>query len=227
MCTTTQPILSGDCRGIRLAPNGSFHHRDIPILTMARFPGLEAELNVGTEGHSSIQNHWNNPVDDDEASGRGGGTVIAGGSKPKGANWSILPVEDFVPALVPYHDGTSGFARKASSQDIERYPAWRRLPAPYVSVTENRIAKTMALQSNIEAAGMCPSYGCSLLFGCRPLCCEDSCAYGHRCFACAGCSVEQVNDLQRYVQNEFAEWLHAEGHAVELHNWVKNLKKRK
>jgi hypothetical protein len=25
---------------------------------------------------------------------------------------------------------------------------------------------------------------------------------------------------------EFMEWLHAEGHSIELHNWVKNLKKK-
>ena len=45
--------------------------------------------------------------------------------------------------------------------------------------------------------------------------------------ATAGCTVEQMGDLQTFVENEFMEWLHAQGHSTDLHNWVKNLKKRK
>ncbi len=40
-------------------------------------------------------------------------------------------------------------------------------------------------------------------------------------------TADQMTDVQTFVNNEFLEWLHAEGHSIDLHNWVKNLKKQR
>lgn len=162
-CTTSPPVLAGDCRGIRLAPNGSFHHRDLPILAQASFPGVSNQrqspgsLEDDGAGDALPHNFWGEPVEDN---GRDHHYVNlgAGASKPKGANWSLLPADEFLPALVPYQDtnpnpGTGVVSHKASSLDMRQYPRWRRLPQPYASVAQTRAAKALSLQKTIEASG--------------------------------------------------------------------------
>eukprot|EP00750_Incisomonas_marina_P028159 INCI6498.1.p1 GENE.INCI6498.1~~INCI6498.1.p1 ORF type:complete len:652 (+),score=104.91 INCI6498.1:531-2486(+) len=175
-CTTSPPVLAGDCRGIRLAPNGSFHHRDLPILAQASFPGVSNQRQSpgsleADAGDALPHNFWGEPVEDN---GRDHHYVNlgAGASKPKGANWSILPADEFLPALVPYQDttpnpGTGVSSHKASDLDMRQYPRWRRLPQPYASVAQTRAAKALSLQKTIEASGVQPqAYGVETCFAC-------------------------------------------------------------
>ena len=187
-----------------MAPNGSFHHKDRASLIEARFPGLTAVPSI-SDGAVEPRNVWDSPVEDDDVASGGGAIINAGGSTSPGGNglWSLLPLEEFMPVLVPHRDSAAMASGQPNSPQTttnpnvvleESLPKWRRVPEPYSSVRATRQAKAKSLQDRIEASGA---------------------------------TQEQIEDLQVYVQNEFMEWLHAEGHSIEMHNWIKYLKKRR
>lgn len=174
-----------------------------------------------------VCNLWDKPIEDEDPTVDRVHSRTKSGAKTRHktrAHWALLSPDEFSPVLVPYSDDE---AQAAVAKNISLYPAWRRLPEPYASVKLNRLKQSQQLQSEIESLGMLFNFNIdarhfffiflNLIF--------HFYIFIHYIPQCLGCSEDEVKHLKTFVENEFMEWLHTQGHSIELHNWAKKLRK--